>query len=848
MPRDEARRTALVESRGITQATEAVREQRRLPWLDNTGSDVRYALRSLRHSPAFATVVVLTLALGIGATTGIFSVVSGVLLTPLPYPESDRLVSVWGRFLPESGFDFPIFPVAPPEYLEYRAQSRTMEDVAAYNTFGATVIQPSGAALPTRGAAVAANLFDVLHVSPAIGRTPSAAEAVHNGPAIAVLGHGLWQRAFGGDSALIGRTIRVNSQTVEVIGVMPEGFAFPSKETELWTPLAIDPETSLNRAAHFLLAVGRLRDGASFDAADREMAALMRQWQSEFPDVHTGHFLFLQPLLDTYVGNARPALLAVMGAVALVMLLVCANVVNLLLARGQARQRELAVRSALGASRMRLVRQFLIEGAVLSVIGGLAGLALAYLVVDLTSTFGGDAIPRASTIGVNARALLFTGAVALFTTVIFAAAPALGLEIGVPRRSLREDDRASTSGAGGLRLRHTLVAIQVALAVIVAIGAALTIRSFGELTAVDPGFRAEQVLVARLALPSGDYPESGDVLRAYEQLTGRLSSLPGARSATAVSTLPLGGNASNNDFVIEGRLPAAPGEPATSGDMIVADPGYTETMGVDLVEGRFFEAGDRIGGLPVAVVNRRAAGMFWPGESAIGKRIRIARDAEVPWLTIVGVVEDVQFRTLADEARPAWYMPLAQMPLSLGQPLRTFTVAVRGQADPAVLAPAVRSTVEAIDPSLPLIGMRPMQRVVAESVDTRRFTMTLLGFFAALALVLGAIGIYGVLAYAVARRTREFGIRVALGAGRRQVMGIVLAQGLRIVAVGVVVGVAGALAASRVMTGLLFRVSATDPATYAAIAAMVCGIAIVACLVPLWRALRVDPVLALRAE
>lgn len=844
----EARRRALIAFGGRDRALDQAREVYVGRWLEDLMQDARHSLRMMRRTPGFSLVAVLTLALGIGATTAIFSVVDGALLRPLPYRDSNMLVSVWSRFLPESGFGFEQFPLSPPEYLDYREHTRALDDVAALHGYRATVIQADGSAIPTRGVAATPNLFEVLGVRPSLGRIPTEAEAVPGGPQIVVLGHALWRRAFGADSAVLGRTIRINGRATEVVGVMPAGFAYPSDATELWTPLAFDAEQQLSRSSHFLVAVGRLAQGAKLDRASAEMDALMQQWRAEFPDVHTGHFLYLRPLLDDYVADARPALLTLLGAVAFVLLMVCTNVVNLLLVRLEARQRELSVRRAIGASRLRIVRQFLVEGAVLSLVGGLAGIGLAYLAVDLTLTLGADSIPRADNISVDGRVMLFSSGIALFTTLVFAVAPVLALSGAEPHRGMAGEGRGATSGGARLRLRHTLVAAQVALAVVVVIGAGLTVRSFGELTAIDPGFRAENVLVAGLSVPSGDYPESDDVIRVYEQLVDRLAQLPGARSAAAFSTLPLSDGASNIDFRVEGMAPPAPGDPATSGDMIIADPGYIATMGINLIEGRFFQPADRLDGMPVSVVNRQLAQMFWPGVSAVGKRIRIAGDDDSPWLTIVGVIDDVQFRTLADEVRPAWYLPLAQMGPSLGNPARSFTVAIRTQGEPTSLAPSLREAVRGIDQTLPVITLRPLENVVAESVATPRFTMAMLGLFAALALALGAIGIYGVLSYAVARRTREFGIRMALGAGRRELTTIVLGQTLRIVLLGLGIGLVGALLATRLMQGLLYGVSATDPGTYAAVAATVCVVGLAACALPLWRALSSDPVSALRAE
>jgi putative ABC transport system permease protein len=846
----EARRRALVAFGGDDRVREAARTVYGVRWVEDLIQDTRQALRLMRRAPSFTVVTVLTLALGIGATTAIFSVVDGALLKPLPYPESDRLVSVWSRFLPESGFDFPQFPLSPPEYADYRVHTQTMDGVAAYHGYRATVIQSDGTALPTRGVAATTNLFDVLRVRPALGRTPRESEAASGpgGAGVVVLGHALWRRAFGGDSSVVGRVIRINGRAAEVIGVMPDGFAYPTDETELWSPLGIEQEQQLNRSAHFLAAVGRLGEGADIDRARAEMDALMVQWKAEYPDVHTGHFLFMQPLIDDTVAEARPALLMLLGAVGFVLLIVCTNVINLLLARSEARRRELAVRRAIGANRLRLVRQFLVEGAVLSLVGGLAGVALAYLAINVTHALGAESIPRAGNIAVDGRVLLFSSGVAFFTTLVFAVAPALALSGAEPHRMMGNESRSATSGADRLRWRNALVSAQVALAVIVVIGAGLTLRSFGELTAVDPGFNADRVLIAGLTLPSGDYAESGDVIRAYENLVVGLANLPGARSAAAVSTLPLGGGASNIDFRIDGIPPPAPGEPATSGDLIVADPGYAATLGIQVIEGRFFQAEDRVTGMPVTVVNRRLARMFWPDENAVGKRIRIAQDSDSPWLTIVGVIDDVQFRTLSDDVRPAWYLPLAQMALTLGQPARSFTVAIRTAGEPTALAPAVREVVRAIDPTLPVIRMRPLDHVVAESVATPRFTMAVLGLFAALSLVLGAIGIYGVLSHAVARRTREFGIRTALGAGRRQITTIVLGPAVRIVLAGLAIGLGSALLATKLMHGLLFGVSATDAGTYAGVAVVVCIVGFAACVLPLWRALTADPARALRAD
>jgi putative ABC transport system permease protein len=484
---------------------------------------------------------------------------------------------------------------------------------------------------------------------------------------------------------------------------------------------------------------------------------------------------------------------------------------------------------------------------VLSLVGSLGALGLAHVLIRATRALGAESIPRAPNIAVDAPVLLFTAGIAVLTTVVFALAPVMRLNVAEPRRALTGEGRTITT-ASGTRARQRLVTAQIALAVVVVTGAGLVMRSFAELTMIDPGFRSGDVLVAELSVPAGDYPESHDVVAFYRDLVERLGHLPGTTAASVVSTLPLGGWASNIDFRIDGAAPPMPGEPAQSGDLIIADPNYLATLGVTLVEGRFFELHDHTRSLPVVVVNRRLAQMFWAGESAIGKRLRIASDTTTPWLTVIGVIDDVQYRTLADDVRPAWYLPLAQMSLSLAQPARSFHVAVRSAGDPLAVARSMHGVLRVVDANLPVIRLRPLDHVVAQSVARPRFTATVLGLFAALALALGAVGIYGVLAYGVAVRTREFGIRSALGADWRELARLVLGEGLRMTLLGLGLGLAGALAMSRLIEGLLFRISPTDPRTLAAVVVTVCLVALLASLVPLRRAIGADPLRALRAE
>jgi putative ABC transport system permease protein len=840
---EEARRRALVAFGGVERTKERARDVRSVRWLGDWAQDSRLGARALRRAPGFTVVAVLTLTLGIGATTAMFSVVRGVLLDPLPYPDSERLVAVWSRFLPESGFDFPQFPLSPPEYFDYRAAADAVPELAAYRGYRATLAAGDGRPLSVRGAASTANLFAILRARPLLGRTFAPHEDVPDGASVVLLGHGLWHRAFGGDPAVLGRTIRVNGRAVEVIGIMPADFAFPSPETELWTPAGLDPVNS-SRGAHVLSAVGRLRDGVDLQEARAELDHLMTRWAQEYPDVHRGHFLFLTPLLDDVVGNTRPALLVLLGAVAFVLLIVCANVANLLLTRGEARARELAVRSALGAGRGRLARQFLAEAAVLSAAGAVGGVLLARVLVDATLALGADSIPRAGNVAVDGRLLLFVAGIAVFSTIVFALAPLTRLDMAAPRRALGAGTR-STPAQG--RLRHALVTAQVALSVVVTIGAGLMLRSFRELTTVDPGFTVDNALIADISLPAGDYDTPEKVVALYQELLARLQQTPGARAASASSSRPLGDGAPNHDFVIEGTTPPAPGEPAQSGDFIIVDPGYAGTFGIDIVQGRFFAGTDRAGSLPVVVVNRTLAEMFWPGENPVGRRLRDA-GGQGPWLEVIGVVEDVQYRSPDQDMRPAWYVPLAQMSLSVPSGARSFSVTVRGEGDPTLLAQPMRDVLRALDAGLPIIRMQPLVRVRADAVARPRFVMVVLTLFAALALALGAIGIYGVLSGTVAGRTHEFGVRIALGAGARELTGLVLRSGLRIVLAGLLLGVAGALVATQLVRGMLFRVSATDPVTFTAVGATICLVAIAASLIPLRRALRSDPARALRAD
>ncbi|HUH12674.1 MAG TPA: ABC transporter permease [Longimicrobiales bacterium] len=830
---------------GVERHKEEARDARRTRPLEDLARDAAYAVRGLRRSPGFATVAVLTLGLGIGGTAAIFSVVRGVLLRPLPYPEHEALVTVWSRFLPESGFDFPQFWVSPPEFLDYREENRSLAELAAYSTVGVTLTGAGAEPQRVQGAMVSGDFFRTLGIEAALGRVLRPEDDPPGGTARVVMGHGLWRSRYGGDPAVIGRTMVVDGEAFEVVGVMPAGFAYPSPQTVLWGPIGLDPANRSNRGNHFLELVGRLAPGVSLAQARAEMATLMARWKEEYPETHTGHFLIVNSLMDDMVGSVRGALWVLLGAVAFVLLIACANVANLILARNEARRQELAVRGALGAGRRRLIQQLLTDSLILAFGGGLLGVLLAWAGMRGILGLGAGSIPRADAVSLDAGVLLFALGVTLVTALLFGLAPALRSGARAPADALASGGRSGVGGRRAARLRAGLIVAEVALAVVLVAGAGLMLRSFGALTAQDPGFRPEGLLMAQLALPSRSYGDIAAVAAFHRELTTRLGILPGVVSVSGASDLPLYEAPPNVDFEIDGAPAPDPGEPARSGDLVFALPDYPETMGIRLLEGRFFTPSDDVAAPRVAVVNRTASRIFWRERSPIGARIRTAGgDGSRPWSTVVGVIDDVRWEGLDADPRPAYYLPVAQpawRPSTL-----YYTLRVAG--DPLALGPAVRRTVAGMDERLPLIRLSAMEELVGDSVARPRFVTVLLALFGAVALSLGAIGIYGVVSYGVTRRRRELGIRMALGAGRAATALLVLAQGMRLALVGVALGLVLAFATTRLMAGLLYGVSPTDPLTLAAVSGVLLGVAAAACWLPALRAVRVDPVASLRAE
>jgi putative ABC transport system permease protein len=811
--------------------------------------DVRYAFRMLRRQPSFSIFLIATLAIGIGANAAVFSVVNGVLLKPLPFADSEQLVAVWGRFDPESGFNFPQFPLSNPEFVDYKTQTRALQDVAAWRNISVTVGGPGAEPERVPAALVSGNLFSLLRVTPRLGRTFTPEEDSPTGPNVAIVSDGYWRSRFGADPSLVGRKVLMNGVATTVVGVMPAGFTYPGTTTTLWVPLGIDPANPGNRKGHGIRAIGRLAPGTSVDAARAELQTIMAAWKAQYPDVHTGHYLFIRPLIDDVAGEVRPALIVLLAATGFVLLIVCANVASLMMARGEARAREMAIRGALGARRGRLVRLMLVESSVIALIGGSLALLLANAAVRFLLAIDPTTIPRSSEVTIDGRMLAFVALVSLSSAVLFGIVPAFRGAAPKLEGTLRETGRSTTAGTGRQLFRRTLVALEVALGVILVLGAGLMVRSFDRLLAVDPGFRPDRVLMANVSLPQGSYKEDSSVEAFYAQLMSRLRGTPGVRAASAASGVPLFSNAGVWDFEIERRPRPGAGQLAWNAGVTVARSGYFETLGIPLARGRFFTEQDDGRAMPVTVINETMARRFFAGEDPIGRRIRVAgMTTPESWMTIVGIARDIRDEGLDAAPRPVYYLPHAQTSASIAGAYRSMAVLVRTDASAANAGAMVRNAVRAIDPALAVFDVQTVDSIVDQSVARPRFTTFLLALFAAIGIVLGATGIYGVLAYTVSRRTQEIGIRRALGAPTSDLLRDVISGGMRPVAVGLVLGLIGSFWTGRLLTTQLFGVSPTDATTYAIAVVGVLAVSLLACVLPARRALKVSPVVALRAE
>ncbi len=812
--------------------------------------DFRSALGAAFKRPLFTALVVGTLGVGIGANTAIFTVVYGVVLRPLPFEEPEGLVRVLGVFEPESGFDFARFPLSLPEYIDYRAQSREMGDVALYSTRGASVTGDGEVAERVIAGAVTPNLFELLGETPLMGRLFAESEGLPDADGVVLLRRGYWHARYAGDPQILGREITIDGRNHTVVGVLPDTFAFPDSRVQLWIPLRVDPENPGNRQSHFVNSVGRLADGATMASATAEIESLMAAWAEEFPEIHVGHYLYLRPLQEDTVRNARPALLVLLGASGFVLLIVCANVASIMLARGEGRGREMAIRRAVGAGRIRLAQLVLGESLLLSGLGCALGISLAWSGVRLLTSTQAGAIPRVDEVGIDLTVLGFAAVTTMLTAVLFSLVPAWQASSAAPRQHLLEGDRRASASSSRLLARRALVTVEVALSFALVLGAGLMIRSFGEITRIDPGFDPEGLLVAGVSLPASNYPEAGDVTAFTRELERRAAQLPGVEGAALSAAVPMYYTAGSWDFEIEGKEYRVDNELAYNGNFAPIAPGFLDLIGTRVRAGRAFTAADTAEAMHVTLVNEELVARFFAGEDPVGERIRVRSSAEdpLPWMTIVGVVENIRAGSLGQAPSPTYYSPLVQAPATADFVPRFTAVVLKTEGDPAALVPSLRTLVGELDSTLPLIAAEPMQQTVADTVADDRFTTQLLTVFAAVALFLGASGIYGVLAYSIAQRTREIGIRKALGAQPRQVVQMVVRQGMLPVLGGLVLGTVLSFAVGRALSGLLHEVSPLDPWTYAGVLLTLAGVAVMACWAPARKAARLDPQVALRSD
>ena len=804
--------------------------------------DLRYGLRLLARSPGFTAIALLTLTLGIGATAAIFSVVDAVLLRSLPYREPQRLVSV---FEDVSGAGFPRNTPAPGNYADCKAQTLIFEDAAAitskvYNLTGGAGAHP-GEPEELQGAAVTQNLFFILGTKPALGRVFLPEEDRPGAAHVALIGHGLWKRRFGGDRSLIGRDIPLNGEKYTVVGVMPPGFSYPSKDTEIWSPRGFTPEQLTNREMHYLQVVARLRPGVTLAKANAELEVLCKRLARAYPETNREiRRFFAEPLHETYTREARSGLVVLMAAVAFILLIACANIANLLLSRATGRQREIAVRTALGAGRIRIVRQMLTESALLAAGGGLLGILLADWCFNFLKNLIPEDLSRTVSLTLDLRVLGFAVVISLVSSFLFGMAPALQVSKLDLNDVLKEGGRGS-AGPRRRIFRNLLVIGEVALSLMLLVGSGLLLESFSRLRGLDPGFRSDHVLTVRLEVPRTRYGEFAKRSEFFAQVLERVRALPGVKVAGFTSALPLTWEGGTSGFTPEG-MALDPNISYDANNRVVT-PGYFEAMRIPLRRGRLFDKSDGQDAPPVAIINETMARKFWPNQDAVGKRLKF--EDKTPWRRVVGVVADVRQMRLSEPARQEMYFPCWQAKENWMVP-RDMTV--RSSADPLSLAAAVRQAVWSIDRDQPVSNIMTLDDLLDQEVAERRVQAALLGGLAALALMLACVGIYGVLSYLVTQRTQEIGIRVALGANAADVFRTVAGQGMALAAIGIASGAGAALALSRLLSSQLFGVQATDPFTYADAMAVFAMVALLACYFPARRAARVDPTVALRCE
>jgi predicted permease len=842
MPPDEARFAALRKFGNVTRVQEETREVWNLAWLEQLLQDARYALRILRKSPGFTIVAVLTLALGIGANTAVFSVVYAALLRPLPYKDPSRLI-VLNETTPRVGK----VSVSYPNFLDWRAQSHSFSQFAIIQSVGfnlAGITQPE----KINGDAVSPNFLSMMGIRPFLGRDFDASEEKAGTPSVVLLSYSLWQSHFGGDPDAIGKTITLDGRGFTIVGVLPPNYR-SLDQTDVMLPIGVWATANADEVAERgdrgdTTVVGRLAPGVPFAQARVEMEGIAARLAEEYPAANDQFSVALQPIRDAFVGDTKPAIVVLFGAVIFVLLIACANVANLFLVRGAGRTKEVALRIAFGASRGRIVGQMLTESFVLSLLGGALGLALAVGGIRGIAQLIPPGMLSGDTVNLNGAVLLFAGGVVILAAFIFGLAPALHWAKPDVQSELKESGRSASAGAAQNRLRGVLAIAETSLALILMIGAGLMMKSLYRLLQVDPGFRPDRVLTMGMDLRTQQYSKDPAILNFWQQVLDRVRVLPGVESAAVGTVVPLTDDHSRTDITIEGMALPKPGN-YPHPDYHIVSPDYATTLGIPLLRGRTFTDADNENAPLVGMINANVARHFFPNEDPVGKRFTFGHPSEKnppKWCTIVGVVADTKLYGLANPARLEVYVPFRQSPTS------TMSLLVKSGVDPAALTSAIRGAVKSIDKDQPIFAISTMKELLSNSVATRRMTLVLLGLFGGLALVLGAIGIYGVISYSVAQRTREIGVRMALGAPRLGVFQLVIGQGMRLAGSGIVIGIAAAFGLARLMSSLLYAVSAADFETFAGVAILLTLVAFAACYIPARRAMRVDPMVALRYE
>ena len=836
---EEARRAALIEVGGIEQVKERVREVRTGRPLEDLTQDLRYALRGLRKNRGFTVVAVITLALGIGANTAIFTVINTVLLRPLPFERPDELV-----VLTETISERPI-GVSYPNFVDWRNQSTAFENVVAVRNRESFNLTGAGESERLQGRLVSANFLATLGVKPIRGRDFLAEEDKPGANPAAIISHALWQRRFGADETITGKQLTLSGQQFTVIGITPPNFEFGSAETDVYVPIGLSAERfKLRGKDPGINSFARLKPGASIESANAELNTIAARLEQQYPDTNTGRRVRVEPLRENVVAEVRPTLLTLLGAVGFVLLIACANVANLLLTRSAGRQKEMAIRTALGAGRARILRQLFTESTVLALAGGLVGLLLAIWGTHVISSYIPEGIPRMNELGIDGRVLLFTLGASLLTGMFFGLAPALQSSDSNLTETLKEGERNSSRGHN--RAGKLLVISEVALTLVLLVGAGLLVKSFWRLSQVDPGFNPQNVLAMQISISAR--PEEGPRVDGFlSNVQSRLKALPGVQSVSVSNGLPFEG-ANFPPFVIEGQSYAPGAEP--DGLLYIVSPDYFKTIGIELVRGRLFSSQDTRQTPQVALIDEVFSRQYFPNQDPIGRRFKLnTPDAETH--EIIGVVRHVEHTGLEGQTAniAEFYFNFDQLPIAtLPRYVRRVNVLVRTTVEPLSLAGPVRNQISALDKDQAVFNVRTLEQALSRSVAARRFSMILLGVFAILALTLAAVGIYGVISYSVAQRTREVGIRMALGAKTSDVIKLIVRDGLKLVLIGVGVGLAGALLLTRMMTTLLFGVTPTDAVTYATVALVLIAVALIACCIPARRATKVDPLVALRFE